>query len=743
MVKLLTRFRFCALVLLALVGPLLFQFGRVPVPSGAGAIGVPPLGEVKEATEQGVAITFTQGGQTDVRGARLFSLRVPAGHTPTPFLKAGAFTARFAGNITQKLRGEANFMVEAAGSFKLKVGGKVVLEADGDETKMSATAGPIKLEKGANAIELSYTSPKDVAKDAVVRLLWSSREFPPEPVQPSVLTRDAKAEPLRLAARLREGRETLATLRCTACHAAPAFQPAAGYVEMPELSSDAPDLSAVGARLKQGWMAAWIADPKALRPDATMPQLFHGPADKTPQEAADLAAYLGTLGKAPVAEKEADEEMVTAGGQLFAGLGCIACHTKPESEAADAEHHRVPLKYVTAKFQAGAIKEWLLDPQKHYKWARMPNFHLSEFEADRLVVYLSKKAVGKVAEAPAGDAAKGKALFASAGCANCHVMEGVASTLKGKSLGELFKASDWSSGCVASDSVLRGNAPGFGMSAVKRDAVVAYAAAGAPGLGNDVMPEFAERSIKRLNCMACHARDEVDDAWTGLAEEVAEMAPPDANIENDQPEEGGAKAQRLFYPANLKNLMGGDKINVGGDQARPTLTWTGEKLQPEWAEQFIAGKVTYKPRYWLRARMPAFPMQAKGIAQGLALEHGFATASAPRPEAKADLAEIGQKLAGRDAGFACITCHAIGDTRAISPFEAPAPNFAHISERITDDFYIRWMRKPLRFHPGTKMPQYSEGGKTDRKDLFDGDADQQFEALRQYLLQGVKMMPPE
>ena len=45
---------------------------------------------------------------------------------------------------------------------------------------------------------------------------------------------------------------------------------------MPELSMDAPALADAGARLNTTWMAAWIADPRALRPDSSMPQMLHG-----------------------------------------------------------------------------------------------------------------------------------------------------------------------------------------------------------------------------------------------------------------------------------------------------------------------------------------------------------------------------------------------------------------------------------------------------------------------------------
>jgi mono/diheme cytochrome c family protein len=508
---------------------------------------------------------------------------------------------------------------------------------------------------------------------------------------------------------------------------------------MPELETDAPGVEGIGARLREPWMAAWIADPKAMRPDAGMPRALHGDAAATRQQAADLAAYLATLGKPSTGGQNGlDDEMVAQGGQLFAALGCVACHTKPDVEAIDRERLRVPLKWVNAKFQPGALKRWLLNPQEHYRWTRMPNFHLTEFEADRLVAYLTRNATGEIPTAELkGDAAKGQQLFASAGCSNCHA----APALKTMSMGELLAGSDWTRGCVAPDEAARGTAPDFAFSDQQRGALRAIAAAGVSSLHNDVPLEFAARSIRHLQCTACHARDEVEDRWSEVADEVADLVPPDVNIEGDQNTE--QEGPRPFVPANLGKLAGGDQIVISGDQSRPSLTWTGEKLRPEWAAQFIEGKIAYKPRYWLRSRMPAFPRQAKRIAVGLALEHGMPPTSVAPPAPKEDLAQIGQKLVGRDGGFACITCHSINDTKAVSPFEAPAPNLVHVKERMTNDFYARWMRKPMRFQPGTKMPEYSEGGKSTLREILDGDADKQFEAIWHFALQGDRMTPPE
>ncbi len=722
--------------------------------TAVGAVAPPALPPMKETFEQGVTLRFTQKGKTDARAARLLSLYVPAGEAPTPFLAPGAFEATWSGFLNLRLRGEYTFSVLGRGKVVLKVAGKPVLEADGEDFANKASAA-IRMEKGRNPIEVVYAAPEQ--GDAWVRVLWSSRDFPPEPVQPASLSHDVSDKALREGTRLREGRELMANLRCGACHADEAAKRDA-VPAMPELGRDAPDLSAAGARLKPAWMAAWISDPRALRPDATMPRIFHGAEGQTAAEANDLAAYLATLGKPGTDSgeaKEPEEEAIREGGQVFAALGCVGCHTKPDAEEVDKEHGRVPLKFVNAKFQPGALRAWLLNPHEHYKWARMPNFRLSDLEADRLVAYLSKHAKGEVTGDGKGDAEKGKALFTSAGCVACHQVGSAPQPAPqmglAKSMAQLTASPDWTRGCVAQDDAARGKAPDFGLTDGQRDALRALAVAGVASLASDVPVEFAERSVRQLNCVACHARDEVEDRWGTLADEVADLMPPEHNVEGDQNAAEEAKTgPKLFVPRGLGKLHGGDELVVSGDQSRPALTWAGEKLRPEWAAKFIAGEVAYKPRYWMRARMPAYPVQASGIAHGLALGHGFpARPAAGAVEAKGakaaspEVVEIGRKLSGRDGGFACVTCHSVGDMKAISAFEAPAPNFLHVTERLTHDYYLRWMRKPMRFQPGTKMPQFSEEGKSTLKEVLDGDADRQFEAMWEYMAQREKMAPTE
>jgi mono/diheme cytochrome c family protein len=173
------------------------------------------------------------------------------------------------------------------------------------------------------------------------------------------------------------------------------------------------------------------------------------------------------------------------------------------------------------------------------------------------------------------------------------------------------------------------------------------------------------------------------------------------------------------------------------------LTWAGEKLRPEWAVAFIGGKIAYKPRPYLRARMPAWPSRAEGLAKGLAAEHGYSPATPKYPAPDETLAATGQKLIGAAGGFSCVQCHAVGTQPPLAPFEAPALDFAYVSDRLRKEHYLRWVFNPIKVDPATKMPAFADAdGKSALRDVFDGDAGKQFESIWQFLLRGKDVKAP-
>jgi mono/diheme cytochrome c family protein len=585
------------------------------------------------------------------------------------------------------------FAVEVQGSVKVSLNDAVIL---GGTAKIAGK--PVQLNKGANKLVVEYQSPEK--GDAMLRLLWSSKEFPWEPVPPTVFKHDANAKELRAGERVREGRLLFAQNRCTACHEAAALLPPKGE-GMPELAQDAPIFDALGEKYQEPWLAAWISDPHSIRPNALMPKVFADEPGKIDQRAADLAAFFVSL-NAPPEAKPLDESLVPQGGALFANLGCIACHTKPDSDGQD-EFARVPLAHVRAKWHAPALTAFLKDPAKSYAWNRMPHFRLSDEEAAQLTAYLFLTAKAEMAAGPKGDATRGGQLLASSNCLNCHA--GVPPTTT-PALAATLK-NGWSKGCLAADSAARGKAPDFGFTPAQRDALLAFAASDWTSLKQDALPEFAERQIKNLRCTACHARDGQQSVWSQLEEEIVAL-------QSGAPLEEGE----------------GKPIHT---TALPDLTWIGEKLRPDYMASFIAGHAKDKPRPWIVARMPGFATYAEPLTKGLARSNGF---DKPLPASPPDAEKVkaGETLIGENGGFNCIQCHTLGDRAATAVFEAPGPNLALTPLRLRAEYFHRWVLAPTRIDPETKMPRFAdEEGKTPLTDFFGGKADEQFDAIWQYL----------
>jgi mono/diheme cytochrome c family protein len=490
---------------------------------------------------------------------------------------------------------------------------------------------------------------------------------------------------------------------------------------MPELAMDAPSFENIGARRSAAWMAAWINNPRSLRASAHMPRLFHADSGIAP-EARDIAAYLSGLAvpSAPVAPESGSAE---AGGRLFANLNCIGCHISPEhnGEVSDpADAGRIPLAFVKAKFLPGALKQFLLKPSAHYVWISMPNFRLSEKEAGNLAAYLLSVEGKPVEPLVAGDARNGEKLIHASGCLNCHVLNSSQKPQLSIPLAAIAKDA-WARGCMAGDPASRTSAPDFSLTEAQRSSLVALAATGFESLSSASPVEFAERQIVSLRCTACHSRDGRESL---LATDLA------------------ADSKELL--AKYPTPQVGTGEGIAPDQRAPMLTWAGEKLRPEWMAKFIAGEIPYKPRYYLRARMPGFGVRAELLADGLAQEHGCKSTYPAYPPADKKLAEIGQGLVGKtpNQSFACVQCHAINQQAALAPFEAPAINFMYVTSRLREDYYYRWLHNPLAVDPETKMPRFDDADGKTGVPLFDNDAHKQFEAIWNYMLLGKDIAPP-
>ena len=161
------------------------------------------------------------------------------------------------------------------------------------------------------------------------------------------------------------GRLLLGELGCAHCHADPSIA-----------SKKAPNLSDVGGRLKPDWLRAWLKDPQAVKPHATMPGVVADPEAVEP-----LTHYLMSLGK-PVSLSSG---AAAKGGEIYASVGCLACHGPLEG----AGPPKLLGKPETKWRDASALAAFLHDPLKWRPSGRMPKMNLTPQEAMAVAVRLA------------------------------------------------------------------------------------------------------------------------------------------------------------------------------------------------------------------------------------------------------------------------------------------------------------------------------------------------------------------
>jgi mono/diheme cytochrome c family protein len=637
--------------------------------------------------------TFTQNGLKDTRLVRFPALFVPLGKPPTSFLSAGKFDVEWSGNIEIKERSRLYFSFEGRGNASLRINGEMAISEEGELG--GAKSKRLRLNPGSHEISLKYSSPEDGS--ASFRLYWEQEGMARQTISPTAFASEPNEHAIQ-GELIRQGRMVFTDQNCAKCHA-----PAGGFGPdpMPETGEIAPILVGIGDRVSEQWLKNWIANPKGLKPNTHMPQLIDPSSSEGLQQVADLTAFLTASKSGAKLEKSApDQELIKAGGAVFHELGCIACHYPADEEAKADGTNRVPLNHVASKFLPGQLVAFLKTPEAYHPYTAMPNFRLSDKEADSIAAFLQAKSEGKETKTgyrfPEGDTTRGAALAESLQCGTCHpgTPGGVSRSV---GLEDIFKL-DWAQkGCVSANDSRKGlPVPNLGEGDL--EALLAFSKVGADSLKKQDLAEFAERQVKAKRCTACHALDGEPASLDSLQSSTAGLV------------------------AHLKNLD--ERV----DQTRPQLTYVGEMLYTSYIESMLAGSVEVRPRTWLGARMPAYKAHSKPLAAGLSQLHGFEPSAPVKFKTDPELVKIGSSLAGSD-GFGCNTCHGIGDVKPTAAFEVGAVNFSLVPERLREGYYYRWMDHPAGVIPGNKMPKYAEGNQSQRADVLDGDASKQYEAI--------------
>jgi len=630
--------------------------------------------------------------ERDVQRLRLLSFAVERGETPSTFLEPGLFRATLRARVDLPLRDRYRFRVEGRGTVKVSCNGESAV-AGVLRAGKPLESPEVRLKKGEN--ELLVTFESLAPGDGELRVFWAGPDFGFEPIAPERLSWPDDDD-LRRGAVLRRGHQLFAERHCTRCHLPQTLR--IGEAAFGALDVPPPDLRLVGTRHKQDWIAAWLRDPRAFRPDATMPK-FRFEKDQDPH---DVAAWLASLG-APSPSPEFAADAAEQGKTRFSQLGCVACHTAPDEPRAAAElGNRLPLAHVAAKWHAGALVTFLEDPRRDHAGSRMPDFRLSQDDALHLAAYLTSVATPALPNVR-GDADRGRKLVERNDCVLCHTLDVPITERRPRQL-RFLKVDR---GCLA-----RGGGDGafdHEFSDEDRHAVGTFLAFSELAPYRRAPLEYVAREVPAQRCTSCHALDGAPSTWALVAERSGQVAP--------LPKEEDPVAQGV-----------------------PALTWMGGKLQPSWMTRFVTAQQP-SPRPWLTARMPAFHTRGPAIVAGLVREHGYGAADEPQRPPDLIAANHGERLLQMGKGLGCVQCHALGDKPAVQVFERAGIELVTARSRLRHEYFTRWLRDPTRLDPDSRMPKYADAkGRTAITDVLDGDAAEQFQAIWHFL--GTKAAQP-
>ncbi len=562
---------------------------------------------------------------------------------------------------------------------------------------------------------------------------------------------EGRPELVDLAPQQTRGRKIIEEAGCFGCH------PMEGY----DRPKPAPDLRHVADKLNPDWMAAWIRNPQALRPNTRMPNFFpedHAAPNEYPEKArpdsredADqlqaggelhkwnrdrqIAAMVSFLLKQstpyPMAMGKTAAGDVKRGDELIKTLGCLGCHP---SEDGTVKHknrgshfdHGPELTDIGAKVKsADWIFNWLKDPKSYHATARMPNLRLDDRDAGDIAAYLAtktraRKPIPKYAGIDKNDAGlveKGEWLVKYYGCYGCHTITGYETT---PGIGVALSAFGLKTveqldfGDVIGDHN-RQTWESWTYNKLKRPRVYRYDRV------DTRMPQFSftEQEIKDVMVVLRGMRGEERDPITGRAVPM----PTHVLGEAETMREKGRQLVRWYncygchsvdgFTGDIRQAYPGDLASL----APPILNNEGARTQPGWLFDFFKDVKSLRP--WLTARMPTFGFTDDQATTLVGMFSAFDKAEFPY-RFYSDIKLDGARREMAQAVFdelKCQSCHVLGNVKICGATPEPgciktedaaqkAPNLLMAKDRLRAEWLVKWLDNPEAIMPNTRMPSF-------------------------------------
>jgi len=285
-------------------------------------------------------------------------------------------------------------------------------------------------------------------------------------------------------------------------------------------------------------------------------------------------------------------------------------------------------------------------------------------------------------------AQKGKEFFVSMGCANCHQHGNETKRTNATGLEDLKPMG----GCL-SDTPKKG-IPWYGLSAAQRHALDATLAAPAKLLDVKVV---VKQTMAQFNCYACHDRDKIG----GVTDEM-----------------------KKHFTATFKEW--GDEASIP-----PSLTGVGAKLNPTYFKKILEKGA--HDRNYMNTRMPGFGGKVSSLVDHFAnIDEPVRGAAVALNDPITKVKAAGRQMVGSQA-FNCVNCHNFGGVKTEG---VQGIDMAIMTERLKKEWFHSYLINPTKFRAGTRMPSSFPDGTTPLKNVLDGKAQTQIEAIWTYLADG-------
>ena len=466
------------------------------------------------------------------------------------------------------------------------------------------------------------------------------------------------------------GRRLGRQLGCAGCHS---------DLRRPEEEPPkAPSLEYLAAKVQEPWLRFWLASPRTVHPEARMPHFFDLEGVAPGRREVEIQALEAALERHSVGDTYPSPPPgnVERGGQLFATLGCTACHR------AAADGPSVPPGPVLAdlggKLNPGWLYAWLLNPRALDPHTTMPDFHLTEDEAADLTAHLLDGATSEPSafgEEPPQELVEALVLEAlereNSLRESAARLESMDETERLVYLGETILEERGCGGCHRLPPSLAAESPAVPLPPRSAADLLAR---GFHGPGSEVVYALDEDEHTALVAWMMSFRGDVPTSWKVSGDAVL------------------TAGERLLERYGCTTCHGPSAAELF-ETPPPSLKDEGRRVRPSWLLDYLADPGAQTLRPWLEVRMPDFHLESEEIDTlvryfverdgGPLFEH------APTPVPPVDEV-VGEVFFGL---LQCELCHAGGDAGGVTVTH-PAPAYQQAKDRLHPEWVEAWILSP-------------------------------------------------